>query len=20
CAKDLFDSTWSMPPYGLDSW
>nr|MOV47380.1 immunoglobulin heavy chain junction region [Macaca mulatta]MOV47395.1 immunoglobulin heavy chain junction region [Macaca mulatta]MOV47469.1 immunoglobulin heavy chain junction region [Macaca mulatta]MOV47518.1 immunoglobulin heavy chain junction region [Macaca mulatta]MOV47527.1 immunoglobulin heavy chain junction region [Macaca mulatta] len=20
CAKDLFDSTWSMPLYGLDSW
>nr|MOV49131.1 immunoglobulin heavy chain junction region [Macaca mulatta]MOV52205.1 immunoglobulin heavy chain junction region [Macaca mulatta] len=20
CAKDVFDSTWSMPLYGLDSW
>nr|MOV48215.1 immunoglobulin heavy chain junction region [Macaca mulatta] len=20
CAKDLFDSTWSMPLHGLDSW
>nr|MOV52867.1 immunoglobulin heavy chain junction region [Macaca mulatta] len=20
CAKDLFDSTWSMALYGLDSW